>query len=351
MSCAHRGIRATPAGTNHAGRQRNPWRRVTTTAACCACLAIAALLAGCSRTPDNRLQGYIEGEFVYVSSPLAGTVEKLSVSRGAHVDAGQPLFQLESRAEHDARAEAAGRLAQALATLEDARKGRRPPEIESIRAQVAQAREALSLAEKDLARQQQLMRDGGVTTQQELDRARTVRDQDTQRVAQLQAELETAQLGSRTDLVAAAEADVAAMQAALSRAQWSVDQKHQAAPTAAAVFDTLYREGEWVAAGRPVVALLPPENVKVRVFMPEPQVGSLHLGDSMRVFVDGTGGPVNARVTFISPRAEYTPPVIYSRENRSKLVFMVEGVFDAAAAARLHPGQPVDVAFGSQPSR
>ncbi len=156
-----------------------------------------------------------------------------------------------------------------------------------------------------------LFRTGAAATQ-DLDRARSTRDQDKRRLTQ-------------TD--------------------WSFLQKRQAAPQAGLVYDTLYRQGEWVAAGKPVVALLPPQNIKVRAFVPEPRIGSIHHGDGVRVTVDGVRDPFIGKVSYISPRAEYTPPVIYSREARDKLVFMVEAVFDPATAAKLHPGQPVDVQF------
>ncbi len=112
------------------------------------------------------------------------------------------------------------------------------------------------------------------------------------------------------------------------------------------IFDTLYREGEWAAAGHPVVVLLPPRNIKVRAFVPENLVGSIHSGDTVRVTLDGTSSPIIGKVSFISPQAEYTPPVIYSRESRGKLVFMIEAVFDPKTSASLHPGQPVDVQLG-----
>ena len=162
-------------------------------------------------------------------------------------------------------------------------------------------------------------------------------------MAQLQADLQTAQTGSREDQIAAAAAAVRALQAALDRADWDLSQMSQAAPAGGLIFDTLYRAGEWVAAGRPVVALLPPENVKVRAFVAEASVGAIHLGDPVSVTMDGVPQPQPGKVSFISPQAEYTPPVIYSEESRGKLVFMVEAVFDAAVAANLHPGQPVDM--------
>jgi HlyD family secretion protein len=307
-------------------------------------LAGLALLAACSRKTTDRVQGYVEGEFVYVASPLAGALESLQVQRGAQVKSGDPLFALECAAEKAARDEAERRFAQARANLEDAKQGKRPSEIASIEAQLQQARAALTLSEKEFVRQEDLTR-SGAASKQEFDRARSARDQDRQRVAQLEADLKTAQLGSRVDQVAAAEAEARAREAALARADWDLSQKRQLAPQAGLVFDTLYRQGEWVPAGRPVIALLPPQNIKVRAFVPESRVGSIQPGQQIRVTVDGVSSPFTGKVSYISPQAEYTPPVIYSQESRGKLVFMIEAVFEPQIAEKLHPGQPVDVQF------
>ncbi len=334
-------MRADRHSSNRLSRQGHPLLRVG------GAIVAICLLVGCSRPDSNRLQGYIEGEFVYVASPRAGALEKVHVQRGAQVNSGSPLFTLESMAEKAARDEAERRLIQARANLEDAKKGRRPSEIHSIEAQLKQAQAALELSEKELARQEKLLRTAGATTEQDADRARSTRDQNRQRAAQLEAELETGRLGARPDQVAAAAANVRALEATLAKAEWDLSEKRQSAPQSGTVFDTLYREGEWVAAGRPIVSLLPPQNVKLRVFVPETRLGPMHVGDPVQVFVDGVKGAVAGKVSFISPRAEYTPPVIYNRENRSKFVFLVEATFEAAAAAQLHPGQPVDVQFDS----
>ncbi|HXI52994.1 MAG TPA: HlyD family efflux transporter periplasmic adaptor subunit [Candidatus Saccharimonadales bacterium] len=301
--------------------------------------------AACSRPDPHRAQGYVEGEFVYVASPLAGALETLSVHRGDQVQARADLFTLESGAERAARDEAARLLAQARASLEDLRKGKRPTELQSLEAQLAQAQAGLVLSKKELGRQEELIRTPGATAVQDVDRARAAHDQDHQRVAQLEADLKTARLGSRDDQILAAEEQVRAREANLARAVWDLDQKRQASTQAGLVFDTLYREGEWVAAGRPVVVLLPPQNIKVRMFVSESVLGRLHAGDRVQVRVDGTAETFVGKLSYISPQAEYTPPVIYSRETRAKLVFMIEAVFDPAAAARLHPGQPVEVEF------
>jgi HlyD family secretion protein len=309
-------------------------------------IAVLCLCGGCRRPVSNQVQGYVEGQFVYVACPLAGALEVLYVQRGAQVAAGDPLFTLDSTPEQAARDEARSRLAQARASLEDAKKGKRPSETESIRAQLGQAQAALALSEKDFSRQEELVR-SGASTPQDLDRARSTRDQNREKAAQLEADLQTAQLGARPDQIAATEANVRALEAALATAEWNLSQKRQTAPQAALVFDTLFRSGEWVPAGRPVVALLPPENVKVRAFVPEPRIYALHPGERVQVIVDGAPAPLTGRISFISPQAEFTPPVIYSRETRSKLVFMIEITFDPRIAATLHPGQPVDVRFGS----
>lgn len=326
-----------------AGPHACPWTCVCMTGA----VLVAAVLVACQRPPSDRVQGYVEGEFVYVASPFAGALESLTVRRGAQVRVGEPMFALERVSEKAARDEADRRLGQALANLEDARKGKRPTEIESIKAQLKQAQAALRLSSREVVRQEGLTTVPGAAVELEVDRARAARDQDRQRVAQLQADLDTALLGSRTDQVLAAEAEVRAREAALARAEWELGQKRQQAPKSGLVFDTLYREGEWVPAGRPVVVLLPPENIKVRAFVSERRIGTIHPGNDAQVTVDGVATRFSGKVSYISPRAEYTPPVIYSQESRDKLVFMVEVIFEPSAAAELNPGQPVDVQFGS----
>jgi len=313
-----------------------------------ACAAAVFAFAGCGREASNQYQGYVEGEFVYISSPLAGTLKTLSVTRGDWVKIGDPLFELDNTPEKAALDEAERRLTQARANFEDTRKGKRPSEIQSIEAQLNQARAALLLAEKELARQEKLSRIKGASAEQDLDKARSVREQEGQRVAQLESDLKTAGLGSRTDQIAASQANMRALEAALAKAQWDMAQKSLLAQQAGLVFNTIYRQGEWVAAGRPVVALLPPQNIKVRAFVPETVVGNIRPGNSVSVLVDGVRDPIIGKISFISPQSEYTPPVIYSKESRSKLVFMIEAVFDPETAKKLHPGQPVDVRLGSR---
>ncbi len=311
-------------------------------------LATAALgcgalwLGGCRPSTSPSVQGYVEGEYVYIASPFAGAVRALTTSRGAQVQPGDPLFTLDPQPEQSARDEAERRLSQARAQWEDAKKGRRATEVESMVQQLRQARAALVLSEKNFARQQDLFRTGA-SAANALDSARAQRDEDQHRVNELEADLQTADLGSREDQIAAAEANVRALAAALAEAEWDVTQKRQSSPQAGLVFDTLYFPGEWVPAGRPVISLLPPESMKVRAFVPEGRISALHPGDMVRVKVDGVRDGYAGKITYLSPQAEYTPPVIYSQESRGKLVFMIEVRFDPAIARKLHPGQPVDV--------
>ncbi len=311
-----------------------------------ACVLVVTLVqSGCERPPSDRVQGYVEGEYVYIASPYAGALASLPVRRGNQVSEGDPLFALEQVSEKATRDEAEKKLGQALANFEDARKGKRPSEIESLKAQLKYAQATLRLSRQEVGRQERLKSIPGAAVEMEVDRARATRDQNQQRVAQLEADLHTALLGARVDQIAAAEAEVRAQEAVLSKAEWALAQKRQAAPKAGLVFDTLYREGEWVEAGRPVIVLLPPDHIKVRMFVSETKVGIIKLGDVVQITVDGVQGSIQGKVSYISPRAEYTPPVIYSQENRKKLVFLVEAQFDHDAARDLHPGQPVDVQF------
>ncbi|HEX9047673.1 MAG TPA: HlyD family efflux transporter periplasmic adaptor subunit [Verrucomicrobiae bacterium] len=302
----------------------------------------ALLLAGCSPAPTNRFQGYIEGEYVYMASPLSGALTNLAVARGDSVTNGQLLFGLERQSEGAALTQSEQNLAQAQAQLADLQKGQRPTEIASLTAALDRAQADLKLATDEFARREKL---GGqdVVSKEELDQARAARDADQAQVNQLTANLETARLGGREDAIRAAQAVVDAQHAAREKAQWSFDQKQQFAPTNAAVHDTLYRQGEFVAAGNPVVVLLPPENLKVRFFVPQAVLPQIKIGQTVNVSPDGVAHPLTATVNYVSTQAEYTPPVIFSRETRANLVFMIEAKFSAADVAALRPGQPVDV--------
>jgi HlyD family secretion protein len=309
-------------------------------------LLCAALLglAGCSRPKSAGYQGYLEGEFIYVGAPLAGQLEKLAVTKGARIAAGAPLFTLEHANELAAQRQAADQLRAAEARLADARKGQRPSELATLSARLDQARAAAELSQLDLARQKNLF-ETRVLSASDYDRARLTHEKNTRALEELDALLTTAGLGGRTDALAAAAAEVGATAAAKEKTDWAVAQKSQSAPRAALVYDTLYREGEFVAAGNPVVSLLPAENIKVRFFVPEAEFAALTAGAAVRIAISGRPAPLDARISYLSPSPEYTPPILYNRENRSKLVFMVEAVFtDATAARDLHPGQPVDVA-------
>jgi HlyD family secretion protein len=143
-------------------------------------------------------------------------------------------------------------------------------------------------------------------------------------------------------------AQVESQQAALDKAKWSFDQKQQFAPTNAFVQDTLYRSGEWVAAGNPVVVLLPPDNLKARFFVPQEMLPRIKAGENVSVSFDGAAKSYSATVNYISTQAEFTPPVLYNRENRAKLIFMIEAKFSPADAAELRPGQPVDVKLAAK---
>lgn len=301
------------------------------------------LLSACKPPAPTGWQGYLEGDFVYVAAPLAGQLEKLNVKKGARVEAGAPLFALEQSAEFSTLREAAERLRQSQAKLADLKKGQRPTELAALEARLSQATTNAELSSHELERATKLHATA-VVSDDDYDRIRLNHEANTKLIGESAAQLATAQLGGRVDVIAAAEADVSAAQAAVDRAGWSVAHKSLLAPRAALVYDTLFREGEFVNAGQPVVALLPPENIKVRFFVSEPEFATLKAGAAVKVEISGQP-LLEGHVSYLSPQPEYTPPVLYNRENRSKLVFMIEATFEAAAARDLHPGQPVSVSL------
>lgn len=303
---------------------------------------LGGVWSGCSRHAANTYQGYVEGKFVYVASPQAGRLTHLSVTRGDTVVATHPLFTLDNEPESSAARQAEQLLRVSQARLADLQTGKRPPEIDVTRAQLMQA-----LAEKqksvDILKSYESQYAAGGVSLTDLIAARAAVESNTALVRQVESELVVAALPARDQQLKAQAEQVAADRAALQQATWKLQQKEIASPRDGLVFDTLYREGEWVAAGNPVVQVLPPENLEVRFFVPEPLVGKLAVGQSIRVRCDGCSAELPATITFISTQCEYTPPVIYSNENRSKLVFMVIAKPPVEKATALHPGQPLEV--------
>ena len=277
-----------------------------------------------------------------VAAPFAGTLQQLSVKRGDQVEAAKPLFALENENETAARREAEERLRAAEARLANLKSGKRAPEIESATQELQQARAMRELASSNIARQQKLYASGFVSSAV-LDDARAQFKREDAHVKELEAAVTTAKMPARTDEIRAAEADARAAREVLAQSEWKLAQRAVATPTAGLVHDTYFVVGDWVPAGSPVASVLPPGNVKVRFYVPEPLLGGLKLGQSLTINCDGCAAPFTATIQFIADRAEFTPPVLYSKENRAKLVYLVEAKPSAADAARLHPGQPVDV--------
>ncbi len=305
-----------------------------------AILTAVLFLSACS---DDRgvYQGYVEGEFLYLASSQAGRLAALQVDSGSRASAGTVMFIVDAAYELTIVRQAEAELAAARDSLEDMKTGLRATEVAAIEAQVVQARATMENSVLQLKRAEALYKAKSIPESQ-LDTARATAEADEARVAQLLSQLATAKLPTgRDEQIRAQTAKVAALRANLDQANWRLGEKTVAAPDDGLVYDVFFRPGEWVPAGGPVVRFLPPFNVKVRFFVPEADFSRFALGQPLWVEMDGRAEPVAVRVTYLAAEAEYTPPVIYSDENREKLVFMVEA--RAETPGLLNPGQPVTV--------
>jgi HlyD family secretion protein len=304
-------------------------------------LGLALALAACDNAPEGVWQGYVEAEYTYVAPREAGRIVALAVARGDAVKAGQVLFTLEDDAERAARDKAQADLAKAEADLADLTKGDRPEDLAILQAQLDEARASLSLSVPRLERRQKMVK-GSIIGEEELDEAKAAILSDRGNIAEYEARLEEAKLPARADQIAAAEATVAARRAALADAEWQLSKRQETAPADARVEDVYYRLGETAPAASPVVSLLAPGNVKLRFFVPEPDLAQFAVGQKIAVGCDGCAAGLTATIRFIAREAEFTPPVIYSLTRREKLVFMIEATPDDLTQP-WHPGLPVDI--------
>ncbi len=306
-------------------------------------VAIAAIIVGLlawvpRMGKTHTLSGYIEGEPLYLAAPVAGTVRAVNVQRGQDVSAGQALFVVDPAQVQSAYDQAAAQAQAAAAQAVDARKGQRPVELAVYEANIAAAEARARDARATLRRVEPLVRQGWYAPAR-LDDAKSAADAADAQVRAAKKQRDAAALGAREDQIRAADAQVSAANAAVSGAGARLGDVAPKAPGKARVEDVFFHAGEWAPANQPILSLLPDERIKVRFFVPEKDLAAYRIGRTIRFACDGCAKGLTARVEFVAPRPEFTPPVIYSREARDRLVYLVE----ARPSARLNPGQPVDV--------
>jgi HlyD family secretion protein len=293
--------------------------------------------------PPVSWQGYADADFVKVGPTQQGLLTSIHVARGDKVAAQAPLFDQDATADLAARDQAQDQLGQTEEQLANLQAAGKPTEIALAQANLAGDQAARDKLAADLARNLDLLKTGNAAVQlvdQERADLRTAEakiDGDRAALAQAQAPM------GRDREITAQRAAVKAARAALDMAQWRLDQRHVTAPAAGTIADVLAQPGETIAAGSPVISLLPPENIFVRFFVPETELSTVHLGETVSLICDNCPADLEASISFIAPQAEYTPPVIYSDANRAKLVYLVEARPTPQQAALINPGQPMTV--------
>jgi HlyD family secretion protein len=306
------------------------------------------LLSACSRHDSDVYQGYVEGEYLYLAAPIGGYLGTLDVARGGRAKTGAALFSLAAEPEQHALEEATAREKVAREQARNLAEPRRPSEVAALEAQLRTVEAALALSTTQL-RQQEALAKQHFIAEARLDEVRAAYARDKAQVDAARQQLATARttFGRNAEL-SGAEAEAQAAQAQVAQRRWQVDKKTMTAPADGEISDTYYRPGEWVPAGQPVLSLLPDDRRRIRFFVGEAVIASLKLGQNVEASCDGCAQAIAAKIDFIAPQAEYTPPVIYSDDARQKLVFRIEAIPAAGDALRLRPGLPLNVRIAPQ---
>lgn len=290
----------------------------------------------------GTFQGYVEGDLIYIGPVEGERLASLAVDVGQEATAGQPLFVVATTVLDTQRNEQMARMEQAQAQVENLKASQqRPEQIAVLEAAVARAQAALTLSQNEYDRQSTLY-PKGATTKALLDQASAGLSRDKATLEEMNRQVIAAKLGGRTQEIGAAEAAVLAARAQLRQIETRIARQSVAAPVAGIIQDVFFRPGEMVNAGQPVLALLPPANRKVRFYVSEPQLAGFALGRQVSVSCDNCPAGLLARVSFMSRQTEFTPPVIFSEQERAKLVYRLDARLPESAA-RLPLGLPVSV--------
>lgn len=306
-------------------------------------LLLVTGLSGCGDEVDGpERQGYAEAQYIYLSTPVAGQLKQLTVSRGQAVKKGQIIFALDPQPEQSTYEAAQSEAASLRAQLKDLEKGRRDVVIQGMQAQLAQAEAKLLFAKRDFLRVQALFKQAAVDHAQ-LDQSKSHYEVAMGLVRQLSAQLKEARMASRVDLIAAQHARLKAALSSVQKTKWALEQKIGRAPVDGTIVETYYLPGEFVGNAAPVVSLFDPHQMRVIFFVTGEQLARVKIGTKVSTTCDGCQAPMQATVSYISPQTEYTPPVIYSREHNEKLLYRAKAKMRVDQATQYHPGQPVTV--------
>lgn len=299
---------------------------------------VAIVFPGFGAIPDPGYNGYVEADYLYVAAAGAGRITELTVREGDKVTEGQLLFRLEETALAAALRAATAQVAVADANLENLQTGGRVQDLAVIRAALQRAEAERQLAQSSLDRSLALQKSGNAT-QAQIDTRNATLESATAQVAQLQAELSVAELPARDAQRLAGEAALDAARAEAERAAAALADRSVVAPAAGLIERVFFEPGEVAGTGVPVMALLEAGQLTVLFFLPEAERARFRLGETLLVGCDYCATNLTARLTRIASTPQYTPPIIYSREERTRLVFRAEAVLDVGTG--LLPGQPV----------
>jgi HlyD family secretion protein len=295
-------------------------------------LALAACGDG---TPT--LHGYAEGEFVMLAPETAGRVAAVNAAEGAAVPAGAILFRLDTSAEQLALEAAQARANAATARFDDAAAGGRTPEIAAARDQFQQARAVQVRARADRARAQELA-DTGVIPRARLDEAIAASDAADARVSETRQRVTLAELPARENQIKALAASAEEAERQVALAEDALRRRTVAAPTAGRVERILRYAGDVAGPTLPAIRFLPDGRVIAVLFIPAPALSQTPVGTRVAISCDGCPEGAGAEIISIADETEFTPPIIYSDAERSRLVYRAEARFTGAAPP---PGTPL----------
>ncbi|HEY8596738.1 MAG TPA: HlyD family efflux transporter periplasmic adaptor subunit [Devosiaceae bacterium] len=301
---------------------------------------VAFVVPGVGSAPPQVWNGYLEADYVYVAPVTPGVIDEIKVKEGDRIAAGDVLFT-QSRAQYSAALAASeAQVEVARANLANLSTGSRENELQVIRASLAKAQADLSLAASNYQRSVELQKQG-FASNAKVDQDKAALDAATAQVNQLEAQLGVAELPARDAQRVGAEAALKAAEADAQRAQVQLDDRTVRAPIGGVVDRVFYDAGEMAPAAAPVVSILPPGELKARFFVPEKERAALRVGERLAVTCDGCPDDLTATLTYLATDPEHTPPIIFSTEERARLVFMAEARVDGDTG--LLPGQPVTV--------
>lgn len=298
------------------------------------------LILGCKDKSDLKIQGYLEADYIYLSSETGGKIRSIMKSRGDQVSKEERLISLDNDMIVKDREVIVNKIIQENISLRNIEEGIRESELKILNIQLAKLQAEYSYNQSKLRKLSSLKEKGYISIEEANDAQNRV-ELISYEISRLRAEIEHKKLPARLEEINLQKEKIESLKISLNKADIEIEKKNIFSSESGVVQDIFYKEGENVISGEPIIMLLPENSVKAKFYISNKNLHKVDYGKEVYLIIPGEEKKIRAKISYVSRKPEYTPPIIYHNE-QDNLLFLVEAI-PQQSSKHIVAGLPVEV--------